>query len=426
MGRYVVAAGLARLADEMVGLAVVLLVLARTGQPALAGAVVTAYTLPALVSGPLLGAWLDRTRYRRIVLAANQAVLAAAALGLVWTVGGAPAAVPVTLAAAAGVTLPLTSAGFTSLVPRLAAGSRTRANTLDALTFNTAAIAGPALAGVLAAAGGAAFATSAVAAIALGGLVATLTLSIPRADEGTASGGLWRTMATGLRYLVRVPRLRGATLTTVLGHGSVGALSVALPLFAADIGAGHDAAGLVWAALEAGAILGTLAVARLASTAPPHRVVFAGTAGFGVALALWPLADSLWTVSLWTIVALAALAGLPHGPVLPAIFAVRQRYAPAGLLAQVATTGASLKIGAYALGATLGGVLVGRLGPAATIAVVAAAQPAAAGLGWLAARRPVESAPAVRHKGGGQPPDTDGRADGPVRDPAVRAGARRR
>lgn len=65
MGRYVVAAGLARLADEMVGLAVVLLVLARTGQPVLAGAMVTAYTLPALVSGPLLGAWLDRTRRRR-------------------------------------------------------------------------------------------------------------------------------------------------------------------------------------------------------------------------------------------------------------------------------------------------------------------------------------------------------------------------
>ncbi len=63
--RYVVAAGLARLADETLGLAVVLLALARTGQPALAGALVTAYALPALVSGPVLGAWLDRARRRK-------------------------------------------------------------------------------------------------------------------------------------------------------------------------------------------------------------------------------------------------------------------------------------------------------------------------------------------------------------------------
>lgn len=385
MGRYAVAAGLTRLADEMAGLAVVLLVLARTGQPALAGAVITAYTLPALMSGPLLGAWLDRTRRPRLVLAANQAVLAVAALGLVLTVGRAPAAVPLGLAAAAGVTLPLTSAGFTSLVPRLTpAGARTRANTMDALTFNSAAIAGPALAGALAAGVGPAFATTVVAAIALSALIATLTLSIPTGPgHGTDHDGFWSTMATGLQHLTRVPRLRGATLTTVLGHGSVGALSVALPLFAADLGTGQNAAGLMWAALEAGAILGTLTVARLASAAPPHRIVFAGTAGFGIALAVWPLAESLWTV-----VVLAALAGLPHGPVLPAIFAVRQRYAPARLLAQVATTGASLKIGAYALGAALGGTFMGRLGPTAMIAIVAAVQPAAAGLGWLIARQP--------------------------------------
>ncbi|GDY32940.1 hypothetical protein [Gandjariella thermophila] len=60
---YLAAATLARVADETVGGAVVLLVLDRTGSSLLAGAVVTAYTLPSLVSGPLLGAWVAaRTR----------------------------------------------------------------------------------------------------------------------------------------------------------------------------------------------------------------------------------------------------------------------------------------------------------------------------------------------------------------------------
>ena len=62
-------------ADEMVAFTLVLLVLDRTDSPALAGITGAAYALPAVVTGPLLGAWLDRTPYRRSALALNQAVL---------------------------------------------------------------------------------------------------------------------------------------------------------------------------------------------------------------------------------------------------------------------------------------------------------------------------------------------------------------
>lgn len=83
-----------------------------------------------------------------------------------------------------------------------------------------------------------------------------------------------------------------------------------------------------------------------------------------------------------------AAAGLASGPVLPSILLVRQRQAPAALLAQISTTGASLKIGAYAVGAALGGALAPRLGAAATLGAVAGTQLAAAALGWLAGVRP--------------------------------------
>jgi hypothetical protein len=68
---------------------------------------------------------------------------------------------------------------------------------------------------------------------------------------------------------------------------------------------------------------------------------------------------------------------------LPALFATRQQYSPPALLSQVSTTGASLKIGAFALGSVLGGALAPTLGPESVIVVVGAAQLVAAGLGWL-------------------------------------------
>lgn len=51
------------------------------------------------------------------------------------------------------------------------------------------------------------------------------------------------------------------------------------------------------------------------------------------------------------------VAGAGAGPQLMALFAVRHREAPARLRGQIFTTGASLKITGYAIGAGLGGPL---------------------------------------------------------------------
>ena len=69
---FVSAATLARVSDEMFSVGVVLLVLDRTGSAALAGATVAAITFPSLVSGPLLGAWLDLTGRRRTLMVIDQ------------------------------------------------------------------------------------------------------------------------------------------------------------------------------------------------------------------------------------------------------------------------------------------------------------------------------------------------------------------
>src|SRR5829696_6419850 len=164
---FLLAATLARLASEMFPVAAVLLVLDRTGRPQLAGAVVAATTLPAVVTGPVLGAWLDRTSRRRLALASNQVLLAASLLGILAAAGRAPGWALLPLAALAGLTGPLATGGYTSMIPvlvpeRLLAA----ANALEATSFNTAAIAGPAVAGVVAATAGPGRAVLAEAALA--------------------------------------------------------------------------------------------------------------------------------------------------------------------------------------------------------------------------------------------------------------------
>ena len=83
-------ATITRLADDMFSVGVVLLVLERTGSAALAGATVAAVTLPSLVTGPLLGAWLDRSGRRRQVMILDQVLAATSVLGIVVLAGNAP------------------------------------------------------------------------------------------------------------------------------------------------------------------------------------------------------------------------------------------------------------------------------------------------------------------------------------------------
>src|SRR5215213_4264876 len=149
---FVSAATLARVSDEMFGVGVVLLVLDRTGNEALAGAAVAAVTLPSLVTGPLLGAWLDLTGRRRTLMVVDQLTMASVLLALVILVGHAPAWAVLLAVLPAGTTFPLSFGGFTSMIPSLVPGELLPpANALETTSFNSALVVGPALAGTLSA-----------------------------------------------------------------------------------------------------------------------------------------------------------------------------------------------------------------------------------------------------------------------------------
>jgi MFS family permease len=383
---FYLAATLGRVADEMLAIAVVLLVLDRTSSPVLAGATVAAASLPSVLTGPVLGAWLDRTRHRRAALAANQVLLASALVGMLLAAGRAPGWVVPALAVVGGIGAPMLTGGITSVIPLLVpAALLPRANALEAASFNSAAVLGPALAATAAARFGPATAVALEAGIAVLSLAAIARM--PRIDSrdsaGPPAGTLGGALRTGLGHLVRTPVLRGVTVTTSLAMGAQGLLPIALPLLSERLGVGRGAAGYLYAALETGGIVGALIAVRVAASWPAERVVMGGTALIAAGTAGLALVPSFPVA-----VAVAAATGLAAGPAFAALFAVRQRWSPAGLRGQVFTTGASLKIGAYAVGAALAGPAVTGVGPRGAITITAVVEVVAVLAGLAASRKP--------------------------------------
>jgi predicted MFS family arabinose efflux permease len=384
--RFLSAASLARISDEMFGVGEVLLVLDRTGDEALAGAVVAAVTLPSLVTGPLLGAWLDLTGRRRILMVIDQIVIASVVLALAALVGHAPTWAILLLALPAGVTYPLSFGGFTSMIPSLVPGELLPpANALETSSFNSALVIGPALAGTLSATVGVAAPLIVEAALALAALVLILRIpSLDRPPQREDGRTLLGIAAEGLLQIVAVPQLRAVTVAAGVGLGGLGLLTVAFPLYAVDhLGVEKSTSGYMWAAFAVGSTIGALALVRLQRRLPPERIVLAGYALFGLLMLTWQLADSVAVL-----LGLIALAAMVDGPALAAQFAVRQRYVPPSLYGQVFTTAVGLKVGCLALGAAASGALVTRLGSAEVLALAAVMQLTAAAIGVTLARLP--------------------------------------
>lgn len=373
----------ARLADEMFSVAVVLLVLERTGSAALAGATVAAVTLPSLVSGPLLGAYIDLTGRRRWLLVLDRLVIAAGLVALLALAGSVPGWVLPLLVLAAGLTFPLSFGGLASMIPVLVPEELLApANAAEASSLNTALVIGPALAGVLAGFLGAEAAVATEAALTLAAIPMILRIPSLDGERGGQGGTLLATALAGMRQLATESVLRSVTATGVTSMVGFGLLTVAFPLFAArSLGVDESAAGYLWAAFAAGSIAGALALVRLQARWRSEAIVLAGVSGLGALMLLWPLAGSLAAA-----LALVALAGLTDGPAMAATYAVRQQRTPRALYGQVFTTAASLKIGAFAIGAALSGPAVGALGAGGTIIVAALLQLVAVAVGLLLAR----------------------------------------
>lgn len=412
---HLTAATLLRVSAEGVATALVLTVQARTGDAAAAGFLQTAMTLPYVVSGPVIGHALDRSRHPRRMTLALAVGYAAATAVLLATAGRSPLFLALVVAAVIGCTEPVVVA-LTSLLPRFVPPERLfRAYGLEASSYNLAAIAGPGLAAALAGAAGGEYAGAVIVASAALGLAALPLLpftppgkspasepdpACPSSGKGEspdtthppgslepteisgprdsrADAGLVSVVGGGLVVLARGRVLRALTVATTFAWLGYGGVAVTTVLFAEHIGAPPSAGGQLIAALAAGSLLGSLAASRWLKPRHAERVLIAGLVAFGTSLAALALTPSVpWAM------AVCAVAGACEGPVFAATLMLRQRESPPDRLGQVNTTGGSLKIGASALGAALTAALAGALGPVGLLLSIAGFQLAGAAIGW--------------------------------------------
>jgi MFS family permease len=382
--RFWCAATLARLANEMAAVGIVLYVLDRTGSAGWAGATLAAITLPSIVTGPLLGAWLDRGGRRLEAIRLDQAVSVASLALVAALAGGVPDVLLPLAAIPAGLTFPLSTGGFSSLIPSyVGADLRVQANALEASSYNVGIVAGPALAGALATAVDPLAAVLAQLALKLGALVLALTLRQVAGLPSRPGVSVRSVTAAGFRVLGASRPLLAATAAGSIALGGRGLLALAFPFFAVEeLGEPSGFAGWLWAAFAAGSLLGAVGPLRIQAGRRPHQLVVRAAGAAGLVMLLWPLASGPGRGR-----ARGAARGGVYGPGLVATFSVRQEEAPADLQSQVFMTGSGLKTASFSIGAALSGAAVVELGAADTILLAAAIHLVAAAVGTAIAGR---------------------------------------
>ncbi len=363
-GRALIASSIAaRLPLAMFSIALLVHAQQLTGSFAVAGVVSGAYAISGAVSAPVLGRLVDRCGQTRVLL--SGATLAALALVITGMLPvGAPAAVQVALAVGAGMTTPPLGACMRTLLPaivsepdRLPALFAFESTALE-ITF----VLGPPLAlGV-----GAVWSTgAALASAGLLMLIATLVFA------GQPASRAWRPDTSA-------PRRRGGSLGSPailvlalmeLGCGAVfGATEVGITAAAKALGS-TAAAGPILGIWGLGSLFGGIVATRVGGGA--RR-----SSGLIILITALAVAHGALIFATGNVLALGAvilLAGATIAPTAASIYAMVDRFAPAGTVTEAFSWALTAAYTGEALGAAVGGGLVQGSGATAAFAFVGAA-----------------------------------------------------
>lgn len=371
MGSFLAGAAAARAGDEMSGPALLLAGYAVGGSATEASALLAGITVSAAVGGPLLGALLDRSPRPGRLLARALALYGTGLVLILLSLGRLPLQLTVLIAVFTGLLGPALSGGWTAQLPRVVPRERMpRANALDAMTFSLASLVGPALAGVLAHLLGAPAAVVASAVLIACALPAAWTLPMGGDEDRrrgrdkappTAPTPLTADLAAGIRAIIRTRPLARATFASVVSCTGLGMLITCTPLLG-ERAFGSAAEGtLLLTCTAVSALAANAVLARRPRTIAPDTIVWSSTLLLAGALVLSATGHPV------LVVVAALTTGVAEGPQLAALLAIRHRESPERLRSQVFTTGASLKITGFALGAAVAGPLATHSLPTALL-----------------------------------------------------------
>ena len=297
-GTYTAGNALSLIGTWMQRIAVGWLAWELTGSAAWLGAVAFADLFPTVLVAPLAGAAADRWNRRRILRATVLVNLCQALVLCVLAVAGrldiwALLAATLVAGIATGIGQPARLALVASLVER---GDLPIAVAINSIVFNVARFIGPALAGALIGAGGAAlaFAGNALSFAAFLAALSRLHIGEQGRGRGEPTSGLGRELTAGLRYAVSHPGigplLALLVITNVFGRPFV----ELLPGFAAQVfAAGPQGLALMTSAIGLGAIVAGTWLAGRDGTRGLVTITVASTLLLALTIALFVATDRL-------------------------------------------------------------------------------------------------------------------------------------
>ncbi len=356
----------ARTGAAMQALVLVLFVLQRFHSPPLAGLVVFLSLVPGILISPLAGALLDR--HRRMLLINLDYAIAAASLSAIAALdalGHLPVVALLLIVSAGSLSNPLSNSGTRSLYPIMVPRPLwERANAVDSGAYVVAAIAGPAVAGLLIGIVGAQGALVATAALYVAGLLLLLGMTEP-VLERMATASLVGDALAGLGYVVRHRELRGLAVATAVSNIAFGIISVGMPvLLLTRLHVGDGSVGLMYAVMGVAGLVSGAVAGRMDSERREVWFVVAGCAVSALSMLTMLLAAGVGG-GLIVVAAAMALFGIANGPFDIGLFSLRQRVTAPAWMGRAFAVSMSLNFVGMPIGSAIAGPIVEHSIPAA-------------------------------------------------------------
>lgn len=319
-----------------------------------------------LVLGIPIGVWVDRWQKKAVLIGAEVVQLVAlTSIPLAWALGGLGIIQVMAVATVTGAAGVFFDTAHTSILPLLVGRARvSEANARLQTSTTTLSIVGPGVGGQLLRLVAAPMlyvftAATHVVSIVILALMPVREAPLPKAERIPFKESL----ATGWRFVVSHPVLRTFMLTAAVNNLGAGALTAISPIFILrHLGISPETYGLLLSIGAVGGIAGSLIGLRVKDWLGEVRTVVTANVVLPVAFALLPLVS---VVSLPPVVAVAGsefLFGVAIVVGTVSSTGIRAKITPSRMMGRVASASRFVSLGAFPVGAVVGGSVATWLG----------------------------------------------------------------
>lgn len=362
LGRVLVSMQVARVAQSMVSVAIVLFTLDRYGSAAFAGAVTFASVFPGLLISPLAGALLDRHgRIRLVLLDYVVALIAMLIIAGLAMLDALPGPLLLIIALVSSLTAILSHVGLRSLFPILVPEHLwERVNAVDSNGYVVAIIIGPPAAAALVALFGGPAALL-VIGIAFG-IAAVVLVGVPDPPARTESkGNLLVDAWDGVVYTWRNPTLRGLGFAISAVNLTNGMTTIVLPLIVLQrFGLDATVVGLVFAASGISGMASAFLFGRMDTRGREWSLLVWPTLALVPVMAILLVAagqSALVPLGVGLLLLESLLLGVLAGPMDIALFTVRQRRTDPAWMGRAFSVSMAFNFLGVPIGAAVAGIL---------------------------------------------------------------------